>query len=144
MASHVIGVVRSTDMDAYEELLRAIPDLVTIQTTADLALTDPPQANATIMRSYHALSNAFGRLLHGDGEVPENATFVTFAGWAAASLRPEVVDAGFSPSALLRPARFAAHFVARDVLGVDRAISRNIARGQGAIFEDIGSAIYKM
>ena len=131
-------------MDAYEVLLREIPDLATIQATADLALTDPPQANATIMRSYHTLSDAFGRLLHGGGAVPD-ATFATFAGWAAASLRREVVvDAGFSPAMLRHPARLAYRFVASDVLGVDLAISRNIARGQGAIFEDIGSAIYKM
>ena len=133
-------------MDSYEALLREIPELGALQATADLALTDPALANATIMRSYHTLSNAFGRLLHGAGKVPENATFITFAGWAAASLRPEVAldDAGFSPASLLRPARSAYHWVARDVLGVDRAISRNIARGQGAIFEDIGSAVYKL
>ena len=133
-------------MDVYEALLREIPELSTIQATADLALEDPPQANATIMQSYHALSNAFGRLLHGGGESPQNATFTTFAGWAAASLRPEVVpdETGFSPASVLRPARLAYHWVARDVLGVDTAISRNIVRGQGAIFEDIGSAIYKM
>ena len=143
--SQVSPIVRSTDVDAYEVLLREIPDLATIQATADLALTDPPQANATIMRSYHTLSDAFGRLLHGGGAVPENATFATFAGWAAASLRREVVvDAGFSPAMLRHPARLAYRFVASDVLGVDLAISRNIARGQGAIFEDIGSAIYKM
>ena len=55
------------------------------------ALADPPQANATITRSYHLLSNSIGHLLHGDGVVPENATFTTFAGWAAVSLRAEVV-----------------------------------------------------
>ena len=134
------------DVDSYEALLREIPELGALQATADLALTNPALANATIMRSYHALSNVFGRLLHGAGKVPENATFITFAGWAAASLRPEVAldDAGFSPASLLRPARSAYHWMARDVLGVDRAISRNIARGQGAIFEDIGSAVYKL
>ena len=109
--------------------------------------TDPALANATIMRSYHALRNVFGRLLHGAGKVPENVNLHHLRR-VGGSQPPSRSGARrrwrFSPASLLRPAGSAYHWVARDVLGVDRAISRNIARGQGAIFEDIGSAVYKL
>jgi hypothetical protein len=133
-------------LDPFEILVHRIPDLATIQATAALANTDPPAANAAIMQSYVTLSNALGRLLHGDHERPENATFTTFAAWAAASLRPEVMlsaDKAQTAPMHLRPVRRAFHWAARDVLGVDRDIARNIARGQGAIFEEIGSTIHK-
>ena len=128
--------------DAFDVLVDRIPDLATIQRTAALALVDPPAANAAIMQSYVTLSNALGRLLHGDHDQPENATFPTFAAWAAASLRPEVMlsaDKAQTAPMHLRPVRRAFHWVARDVLDVDEAISHNIAQGQGAIFEEIGN-----
>jgi hypothetical protein len=137
----------AASLDAFEILVEQIPDLATIQRTAELANDDPPAANAEIMHSYVTLSNALGRLLHGDHERPENATFTTFAAWAAKSLRPEVMlsaDPALTAPMHLRPVRRVFHWMARDVLHVDHEIARNIARGQGAIFEEIGSTIHKL
>src|SRR5262245_49036615 len=116
--------------DAFEVLVERIPDLSTIQRTAALANDDPPAANAAIMQMYVTLSNGLGRLLHGNHERPENATFTTFAAWAARSLRPEVMlsaDPALVAPMHIRPVRRAFHFVARDLLDVNQEIARNIA-----------------
>jgi hypothetical protein len=130
-------------MDSYSELLREIPELGTIQETADKAPDKPADGNAHIRDGYHALSNAFGRFMHGD-ENPENATFTTYAAWATFSLRREVVP-GFTVSAdRMHLARRAYRWMAREILGADEAIGRNIVRGQAAVYEEIASAFYKM
>lgn len=130
-------------MDAYEALFKEIPEVGVIQATADCAITDPSDANARIRNGYIALSNAFGRLLHGDA-IPENATFATFAAWAAVSLRREVVRDDDEPADRFHPARRVYRWLAREALDADETIARNIVRGQAAIYEEIGSAIYKM
>jgi hypothetical protein len=153
--------VFSTDMGAYEApideqregidpgVIQAIAkelkgiDLGLIQATADRAVTNPSDANARIQNGYVALSKAFGLLLHGDA-IPENATFATFAAWAAVSLRREVVHDDDKRADRFHPARRLYRLVARKALDVDETIARNIVRGQAAIYEEIGSAIYKM
>ena len=127
----------------YEELLAVIPELATIQETADLALREPAEANQAILNGYATLSGALGRLLHGDVEIPENATFPTFAAWAAVTLRREIVlDESIADP--FHPARHIYRKLAEKFPTANEAIARNIVRGQAAIFEEIGSAIYTL
>jgi hypothetical protein len=128
----------------YAELLQVIPRPETITETAAAASADPPKANQTILEGYVALSKTLGRLLQGDGEPPENATFATFAAWAALSLRREAVLDDTANADVLHPARRVYRWLANDVLDADDAIARNVVRGQAAIYEEIGSAIFAL
>jgi hypothetical protein len=134
------------DVDEYDALLDRLgdlDDLDDLQRTADGSFSDPAEANARIRDGYFNLSNAFGRLLHGD-KPPENATFTTFAAWAAVSLRREVVRGEDDRADSLRPARRAYHWLATEVFDTDETIARNIVRGQAAIYQEISAAIYTM
>ena len=138
-------------MQSYDDVLDRVPSLDDIQATVDLADSQPEKANTEIVAGYFALSDALGRVLHGDVEVPENATFLTFAAWAAESLRLDVVrpadgssEDRARPGDLLRPARRMYRRAAREVLQGDDAIVRNILRGQAAVYQEIASAHHKL
>jgi hypothetical protein len=138
----------SAGRNSYEAVLVEVPDLETIRAVADLAATNLKDANGNILRGYTMLSQAFGRLLHGDTVPPENATFLTFAAWATETIRPQVVGAvgpkGFRPGDLFRPASRLYTWAADGLLGSDDTIARNLVRGEAAIYEEIAMAVRMM
>jgi hypothetical protein len=103
----------------------------------------PPETNKEIMKGYDVLSDALAPLLHGTFPVA-NATFPTFVKWTAETLRPEIAaDDGrpLQPYGYVRPARAIYRRVANAVMGNDDAIGRNLARGEAAIYAEVGTAI---
>jgi hypothetical protein len=128
---------------AYAKLTSTIENREAIFNTADLATGDPSECNAQILEGYAALSDALGRLLHGQESTPENATFATFAAWAAVTLRREAV-LDEPRMNLMHPTRSIYRSMAKVLLQGDDAIARNIVRGQAEVYEEIGSAIYAL
>jgi hypothetical protein len=104
----------------------------------------PGEANKLMLAGYFKLSTALGGLLHGLSP-PTNATFPTFATWTTETLRADVgASQGrppLGPYALVRPGRLLYRGVAQVVLGDDNVVARNLARGEAAIYEEIGLAI---
>jgi hypothetical protein len=117
--------------------VRAVVDT---HATPEHASTKPSEANQAILNGWVALSRALGRLLQGDGEPIENATFPTFAAWAAWSLRRESVLGEATSKDDLHVARRMYRWMATAVLQGDDIIARNIVRGQAAIYEEAGAA----
>jgi hypothetical protein len=130
----------------FAEVLGALLAPDKVHDIAWLVNESPWEANRDIMEGYFAISNALGVLLHGDHGIPENATFPTFAVWTTETLRSEVDRGGYTrqPYAFFRPARRIYKRTARVVLRDDEVIARNIARGEAAIYEEIGPAIHHL
>ena len=133
-----------TDFDNAYRALQA-PDRI-LDTARD-AEFHPLKANTEILGAYYNLSIALGWLLH-DGQPPINATFPTFAAWSAQSLRADVADDDEGGDPQGEPERSGLwlgrrlyDFVTDAVLTDKGAISRNIACGQAAIYEEVGMAM---
>lgn len=129
-----------------------MPTADAIRHTADKAPSDPAAANAQMLQGYFDLSTTLGRLLHGYDAVA-NATFPTFATWTTETLRVDVAAEDgtrdgnkkprrpLAPYGLVRPGRVLYRRVAGLVLGDDDVVARNLARGEAAIYEEIGLAV---
>jgi hypothetical protein len=121
-----------------------VSQLKKLQSAAELAESDAAAANLAILQGYFGLSNSLGRFLHGDDGVVENATFPTFAAWSAVSLRADVVGRADRKKGFAEPRRLGHRVyrrLAEEWLGRGDLIARNIARGEGTIYEEIGSAL---
>ena len=127
----------------FAEVLAALPAQDELHGVGWIVDESPWDANRAMMEGYFAISNALGLLLHGDHCIPENATFPTFAVWTTETLRSEVDRGGQTrqPYAFFRPTRRIYKRTARVVLRDDEIIARNIARGEAAIYEELGPAI---
>jgi hypothetical protein len=131
-------------MKPFDEALSNVPTSQQIHDVAECALSKPAEAHEAMLRGYFAFSNVLGRLLHGDNGIPENATFPTFAAWAAETLHPEVVrrvESAKRPFGFPRPLRSIYRQAAGLVLGDDEVIARNLAQGEAVIYEEICLAI---
>jgi hypothetical protein len=121
-----------------------LPPVDEFRSIAVLAPKKPAKANEQMLAGYFQLSTALGELLHG-WSPPTNATFPTFATWTTETLRADVGASDGTPPlglyALVRPARLLYRGVARLVLGDDNVVARNLARGEAAIYEEIGLTI---
>jgi hypothetical protein len=129
----------------FDSLLAELPRPDEIAEVGDGVDESPWAANEDMMEGYFAISNSLGSLLHGDHVMPENATFPTFAVWTTETLRAEVDRRSGQtrqPYAFVRPVRRVYKQAARMVLRDDDIIARNIARGEAAIYQEIGPAIY--
>src|SRR5262245_7191409 len=139
-------------MKSFEAALNAAPDPVEIHEIAALGLTDPVAAYAAVLAGYFEFSNALGLWLHGDIGTPENATFPTFAAWAAQSIHPEVVRRRVKPDEpdprppfdFRRPLRGLYRSAADSVLGDDDVVARNLARGAALVFEEVCTVLRAM
>jgi hypothetical protein len=149
----VIAATGTVDVEPYEAVLERLPTRDDIKKTVDLADEKPGKANRRILGGYFELSHALGRLLHGDapGNMPENATFATFAAWVTESLRPDVLrsvdgsaDGASAPPGSLWPTRRMYTRVSRRLLGGDDRIGRNIVRGEAAVYEEIATATHML
>ncbi len=122
-----------------------MPSVDRMLATADLATKDPGGASNQMLSGYFDLSTTLGDVLHGLDERPTNATFPTFATWTTETLRIDVVGKDGrpppGPQSLVRPGRQLYRRVADWVLGDDDVVARNLARGEAAIYEEIGVAI---
>lgn len=139
-------------MKTFAEALNAAPEPADIHAVAALGLTDPVAAYAEVLAGYYEFSNALGLWLHGDKGTPENATFPTFAAWAAQSIHPEVVRRRVKPDEpdprppfdLRRPLRGLYRSAADSVLGDDDVVARNLARGAALVFEEVCTVLRAM
>ena len=136
--------VQGAGSDEINHSLRTLPPIETIQGVGDVALTDPPLANLTILGGYQELSVILGRFLHGD-RPPENATFATFAAWSVQTLRADVAPNAPDVDKLpRRPARRLYDRVVGATLADPQVLSRNIASGQAKIFEETFTAMHAL
>lgn len=142
---------RAVDVEPYGDVLERLPTLGAISETVELAYEEPGEANRKILGGYFELSQALGRLLHGEVRegAPENATFPTFAAWVTESLRPDVLRSTEGPAVGASqaygsawPTRRVYARVARRLLAGDDRIGRNIVRGEAAVYEEIATAIH--
>lgn len=131
----------------FRNLLAELPTLDEIYAVGRAVDESPWSANQAMMEGYFAISNVLGSMLHGDRVMPENATFPTFAVWTTETLRSEVDRRGTEsrqPYAFVRPVRRLYKAAARMMLRDDDIIARNIARGEAAVYQEIGPAIYQL
>lgn len=139
-------------MKSFGDALRSAPTPEEIRRVAKLALTEPARAHEAVLAGYFEFSNVLGLWLHGDNGTPENATFPTFAAWAAETIHPEVVRRRVEPGkpdprppfGFRRPLRSLYRSAAEFVLGDDDVIARNLVRGGGLIYEEICTALRAM
>jgi len=139
-------------MKSFGDALGDAPTPEEIHAVAELALREPARAHEAILAGYFEFSNVLGLWLHGDNGTPENATFPTFAAWAAESIHPEVVRRRVEPGepdprppfGFRRPLRSLYRSAAEFVLGDDDVIARNLARGGASIYEEICTALRAM
>jgi hypothetical protein len=113
---------------------------------SELAPAAPEKVNRFILDGYYALSEGLGPLLHGADPVA-NATFATFAMWTTETLRSEIdrqEGRPLSPYGIARPGRGLYRRAAKLVLGRDDVIARNLALGEAAIYDELGSAIREL
>lgn len=135
-------------MDNLEDAGAGMPTPERIRSTAGLALTDPRGMSSQMLEGYFELSTTLGEMLHGWDPRPTNATFPTFATWTTETLRIDVVREAakqpLGPRGLVSPGRWMYGWVADWVLGGDDVVARNLARGEAAIYQEIGLGIHAL
>jgi hypothetical protein len=139
-------------MKSFSDALGHAPTPEEIHAVAELALSSPADAHEAVLAGYFEFSNVLGLWLHGDKGTPENATFPTFAAWAAESIHPEVVRRRVKPDepdprrpfGFRRPLRSLYRSAAEFVLGDDDVVARNLARGGSSVYEEVCTVLRAM
>jgi hypothetical protein len=139
-------------MKSFVEALAAAPTPEQIHAVGGLGLSNPREAHEAVLKGYFEFSNVLGLWLHGDNGTPENATFPTFAAWAAQTIHPEVVRRRVkadepdprSPFEFRRPLRGLYRSAAEFVLGDDDVVARNLARGAASVYEEVCTVLRAM
>jgi hypothetical protein len=143
-------------MKSFADALVDAPTPEQIHAVAELALRSPADAHEAVLAGYFEFSNVLGLWLHGNNGTPENATFPTFAAWAAESIHPEVVRRRLvkpdepgepdsrRPFGFRRPLRSLYRSAAGFVLGNDDVVARNLALGGASVYEEVCTALRAM
>jgi hypothetical protein len=139
-------------MKSFVQALADAPNPEQIHKVALLGLSEPVAAYQAVLKGYFEFSNVLGLWLHGDNGTPENATFPTFAAWAAESIHPEVVRRRAKPDEpdprppfeFRRPLRGLYRSAAQFVLGDDDVVARNLAHGAASVYEEVCTVLRAM